>query len=947
MARENEITTSFNVDISELKKGIQEAQRQIRLANAEFKAASSGMDQWDKSAEGIQAKLKQLNTVLENQKKVLKAYEDQLSEIVKEQGENSKQADEMRIKIANQQAAINNTTKEINKWEGALDDVGKELDEDGKKVGEFDDSLEDTTKGGLNAFTVALGNLASNVITSVISKLKDMITQTLEVGKQFDSSMANVAALSGATAEELAMLRDTAKEFGSTTKFSASEAADALGYMALAGWDAQQSADALGGVLDLAASSGMGLAEASDMVTDYMSAFNMAASDSTRFADMMAYAQANANTTTEGLGEAFKNCAANLNAAGQDIETTTSLLAMMANQGLKGSRAGTALSAVMRDITKSMDEGAISISNTSVAVMDADGNYRDLTDILRDVEAATAGMGDAEKASALSATFTADSIKGLNLILNAGVDSAADFEKALRDSGGSASEMAKIMNDNLGGDLTALNSKLEGVQIAIYEKFEPALRKGVEALSGVLDVINFIVEHSTEFITALGAMAAGIAAYLAYTTAVKVMTEGWAALTIVTKAQAAAQAVLNAVMSANPIGIVIAAITALVAAFVLLWNKSEAFREFWIDLWNGLVIMVEDAWAAIKGFFEGAWEFVTGLWGQITDFFTNIWESVKAIFSGIAQWVNDNVFKPIMKFFEPVIRFFKEAFAIIKGLAEGCWTTIKLLWKVAADWFNKNVIEPVKKFFTGLWEGIASAARTAWDTIKGIWEPIANWFNTTIIVPVTKFFSGMWDGLVKGASDAWEGIKKVFSVITDWFRDVFTEAWTAVKNVFSTGGEIFTGIVDGIADAFKNIVNAIIGGINAVISIPFNAINNTLDKIRQVEILGIHPFSFIKKFTVPEIPKLAQGGILKKGQLGLLEGDGAEAVVPLDQNKRWISATAQAMKAALAAEGVIVNGAGSVTNNYNFTQNNTSPKALSRLEIYRQTNNVLQFAKGV
>lgn len=940
MANHNEITTSFNVDISELKKGIQEAQRQIKLANAEFRAAASGMDDWDKSADGIKRKLEQLDTVLKNQKSILEAYEKQLEEVERTQGSNSKGADDLRIKIANQKTAINNTTHEIEDWEKALEHVDDEVEEVG-------DDLESTTNGGLNAFAVALGNLASNIIMDAINKLKDLAKNTIEVGKQFDKSMANVAALSGATEEELAQLRDTAKSFGSTTKFSASEAADALGYMALAGWDADTSMNALGGVLDLAAASGMDLAEASDMVTDYMSAFNLEAEQSAYFADMMAYAQANANTNVEQLGAAFKNSAANMNAAGQDVETVTALLAMMANQGLKGERAGTALSAVMRDITKSMKDGSIAIGDTNVQVMDSEGNYRDLTDILKDVEAATNGMGDAEKASALSATFTSDSIKGLNLILNAGVDDAAGFEDALRDCSGTAKKMSDIMNDNLGGDLTALNSKLEGVQIAIYEKFEPALRKGIDILDGLLNVVNFVVENSDYFVAALGAMAAGMTAYFGYTTALTVMTKGWEALTWATKLQAGAQAALNAVMAVNPIGLLVAAIAALVAAFVILWNKSEDFRNFWIGLWESIKTAVSGVWDSIIGFFKGAWDKLVETWNGLTDFFVSAWEKIQETYSRIASWINTNVFQPIKKFFEPVVKFFRDSFNIIKELADGCWKAIKAIWSVVSKWFNDNVIQPVKNVFKGLWDGISQAASTAWEGVKAVWAVVSKWFTDNVETPVKKVFTGIWDGIKTGAGQAWEGIKTAFSKVSDWFKDTFSKAWQAVKDVFSTGGKIFDGIKDGIVNAFKIVVNGIIKGINKVIKVPFDAINGILDKIKKVEIAGVKPFDgLITRLTVPQIPELAQGGVLKRGQVGLLEGNGAEAIVPLENNRKWIAATAQALKSALSAEGIvgIHNG---VTNNYNFVQNNTSPKALSRLEIYRQTNNQLQFAKGV
>lgn len=1019
----NETTAKFSVDISDLKKGIQEANRQIRLANAEFKAASASMDKWSTSTSGLAAKIEQTDKVLSNQKKILNSYKQEMEQVIAKYGENSKEADNARIKYENQRAAVIKTQKSLGDYKDALAALEKEqkeaanaankqatayeslektisgqenalsalkseyanavleqgrnsksakelasqitelsgeLQDNKNKLSEaesaadgFDKSLQGTTSGGLSVFTVAVGNLVANVLTGLINSMKDVIGNTIEVGKAFDASMSNVAALSGATDEELKMLRDTAKEFGSSTKFSASEAADALGYMALAGWDAQTSASALGGVLDLAAASGMDLAAASDMVTDYMSAFSMEAEKSSYFADLLAYAQAHANTTAQGLGEAFKNSAANMNAAGQDIETTVSLLSMMANQGLKGSEAGTALTAVMRDMTAKMDEGAIAIGNTNVQVMDAEGNYRDLTDILLDVEAATNGMGDAEKATALSATFTADSIKGLNLMLNAGIGEAAKFEEELRKSDGAAADMAKTMNDNLTGDLTNLGSKLEGVQIAIYEKFEPALRDGVKVLDSLLDAINFVVDHSTEFIAALGAMAAGVAAYVGYTTALKVMEEGWKALTIVTKAQTAAQWLLNAAMSANPIGIIIAAIVALVTAFVILWNKSEGFRNFWIGLWEKVKEVAGAAWEAISGFFSGAWEKVQEIWGSVSEWFSEKWEAIKSVFETVGEVIK-TIFGAIVDYFyqkfEPWIEFYKTAWEIISQLAVGCWEIIKAVWGIVSEWFSTKVVEPVKAFFTGLWDGIKTAASTAWDTIKTVWGAVKDWFNTTIIQPVTGFFSGLWDGIKKGASDAWDGIKSVFSPVAEWFEQKFKAAWQKVKDVFSTGGKIFDGIKEGITEAFKTVVNAIIRGINKVIAIPFKAINSALDKIRDAEILGFKPFSgLISRFDVPEIPLLARGGVLARGQMALLEGQGAEAVIPLENNKRWIAATAKALQQALTSEGLIAAGlqqAPVINNNYTFTQNNTSPQALDRLSIYRDTNSLLFAAQN-
>ena len=216
-----------------------------------------------------------------------------------------------------------------------------------------DGSLLFDSKLDLAGFEVGV-NMASDIVSGIGEKLKGLASSVLQTGMDFTASMSEVQALSGATGKELEALTETAKEYGASTQFTASESAQALKYMALAGWDTQQMTAGLPGILSLAASSGMELAQASDIVTDYLSAFGMEAEQSAYMADLLSYAQANSNTTVEKLSGAYKNCAANMHAAGQSVETTTALLAMMANQGFKGEEAGTALSAVVRDLSDKM-----------------------------------------------------------------------------------------------------------------------------------------------------------------------------------------------------------------------------------------------------------------------------------------------------------------------------------------------------------------------------------------------------------------------------------------------------------------------------------------------------------------------------------------------------------------------------------------------------------------
>lgn len=362
----------------------------------------------------------------------------------------------------------------------------------------------------------------------VTAPLAGIGAAAVKVTADFDESMSKVQALSGATGEEFNQLRDLAREMGATTKYSAAEAADGLGYMALAGWDTKQMVEGLPGILDLAAASGMELADASDLVTDYLTAFGLEASYAGKMADELAYAQANSNTTTTELGEAFQNSAVSMNSAGQSLETTTALLGVMANSGLKGARAGTALNATMRDITQHMKNGAIQIGDTTIAVQDQNGNFRDLVDILADVEKATYGMGTAERDAALGMTFTDRSAKAVKATLDQGTDSVYEFRNALEHSDGAARSMAEIMQDNLAGELTKLKSALQEVAISLGDSLVPMIRKGVEFIQGLVDKFNSLDEKTKENIVKFGLLAAAIGPVL---TAVGTMTSGVGALT--------------------------------------------------------------------------------------------------------------------------------------------------------------------------------------------------------------------------------------------------------------------------------------------------------------------------------------------------------------------------------------------------------------------------------
>ena len=498
-------TESYQKRAESAKKGLENAQKVSQKAAQRYEELSKALKEAEKAQENMQKSGKDGTKEYQQQSKEVeslqKAVEKQGLECQKCEGKVSdwsKKVSDAENDIEKNNQALKQNEKYLQEAQNATDKCAKSINEYGKETTtvitttkEFGESL----KEGFGEALAAKGlELAGEAISAIGDKAKEAAEYVVEVGSSFEAGMSEVEAISGATGSELEALENKAKSLGSSTKFSATEAASAMTNMSLAGWSVNQTLSGIDGVLQLAAASNMDLAEASQVVTDNISTFNLEASQSTHIADMMAYAQANSSTTAAELGEAYKNCGANMNAAGQDIETTTSFLEALANNGLRSSEAGTSLAAIMRDLTSKMKDGKIAIGDTSVTVMDSNGNFRDMTDVLKDVESATDGMGDAQKQAALMATFTSDSIKGLNMLLNTGADQVAGYEESLRNCSGAASDMADTMQDNLQGKLTELSSATEGLGIAVYDYISGPLQGGVELLtdvvSGLTDAIT-------------------------------------------------------------------------------------------------------------------------------------------------------------------------------------------------------------------------------------------------------------------------------------------------------------------------------------------------------------------------------------------------------------------------------------------------------------------------
>lgn len=777
--------------IQELSGELTENRGTLDAAEKAARALSETMDDAGGEAET-------LRSTISKQEDTLQQLKQRYVDVATEQGETSDEARELARQIQDLSSELHENKTKLSDAEYAADKLDNSLEEVESSAKKADD--------GFTMFKATLANLAADAIMRAVDGIKNLVGNVIELGQNFTSTMSEVSAISGATGEDFEKLEACAREYGATTVFSASNAAEALKYMSLAGWDADQSTSALGGVLNLAAASGMELGAASDMVTDYLSAFAMEAGDAAYFADLLSYAQSHSNTTAEALGEAYKNCAANLNAAGQDVETVTSLLEGMANQGYKGSEAGTAMAAIMRDITNGMKDGAIKIGETSVAVMDAQGNFRDLTDILTEVEAATNGMGDAERAVALSSTFTADSTKGLNLILNEGMDNIAGYEEELRGASGSAEEMANIMNDNLSGDVAAMNSAFEELGLKIYDALESKLRAGVQFITnGVIPAIEWLGGHIPEVTIAVSGLGAVIAAMNWGTISSKIaMVKG----ALVKLAAALGGVSLPAIA-------IIAVITAVALAFTNLWKNNEEFRNKITAIWDG-----------IKAKFD---EFGQGIVDRLNALgfeFEDITEVMKAVWDGFCEVlapIFEGVFQQISNILNEALDILTGLFDIFAGIFTGDWD---MVWQGVQEVFGAVWDFVVATFenwistFTSLADTVLGWFGTDWETV---WTNVKTFFSDTWNA-ISSFFSGILTGIKTFFTDTWNAIVSFFSGILSGIYSSVTGTMAEIHDTFTNIWDSITGFLSGAWETIKNIVAVGIMAVKEIISAAFQII---------------------------------------------------------------------------------------------------------------------------
>ena len=668
---------------------------------------------------------------------------------------------------------------------------------------------------------------AGKKLLPVTATVTALGTASVKTAADFEAAMSKVAAVSGATGSDLEALTKKAREMGSKTKFSASEAAEAMNYMAMAGWKTEDMLSGIEGVMNLAAASGEDLATTSDIVTDALTAFGLSAQYSGHFADVLAAASSNANTNVLMMGETFKYCAPIAGALGFSVEDTAEAIGLMANAGIKSTQAGTSLRTIMTNLSGEVKICGENIGEVTVATTNADGSMRDLSDILADCRTAFSGLSESEKAAAAESLVGKNAMSGFLALMNAGEGDIAKLSGAIDNCNGAAQSMADTMNNNLEGQLTILKSQLQELAISFGEILLPAVKKTVGWVQGFIDVLNSLPDGVKETIVTVALIAAALGPVLIIIG--KIITAVGTIMTIVPKVVGVIKAVktaflaLNATMLANPIVLIIAAIAALVAAFIYLWNNCDEFRQFWIDLWESIKEIAVAVWEALKEFFGATWEFIKTtaetVWNALAGFFTGLWEGIKNTFTTVVNAISN---------------FLSTMWNTIKSVAETIWNAISTFFTTIWNGIKTvvtTVVTAISTFLTTAWNTIKTVITTVLNAIKTVFSTVWNAIKnvvTTVVNGIKNTITTVWNGIkntvttvvnaIKTAvstafSAMWNGIKNTISGIYNTIKNGFTNAVNFIKNLassaFSWGADIINGIVNGIKSCIGKVKDAV------------------------------------------------------------------------------------------------------------------------------------------
>ena len=777
---------------------------------------------------------------------------------------------ELKVKIT---ADANGLKGALNGISGDISKVGKDF-EGLKTVGSKVSSLGKVLTAGLTVPIVGMG------------------VASTKTASDFQAAMQEVSAISGATGGDLTKLSDLAKEMGRTTKFSASESAEALTYMGMAGWKTQDMIDGLPGILNLAAAGGTDLAVTSDIVTDGLTAMGLSAKDAGTFADIMAATCSNANTNIELMGETLKYVGPVAGSLGIEMDDLSVAIGLMGNAGLKGGQAGTSLRAGLTNLVKPTKEMSVAMEKYGVElVKNADGSVN-LMGTMENLRNALGGLDQTTQAQALSTIFGKEAMSGWASIVNA---SEGDFNKlteAIAKSDGVAQSMADTMLQGSQGAIIEMKSALEGVAITIGERLTPFLEKLADGVSKVCSWFQNLSPATQTFLMVVAAVIAAIGPLLLLIGGAITL---FANLSIVAGALGIGIGAL-----CSPILIAIGVIAAIIAIGYLLvdnwdWIKEKAIQvgKIVADAWNSMCDWISKACSNI-----GNW--VSKAWDNVCDWTSKTWDNV-------CDWVSkawDNICNFVKVGVMLVVEIIKTAFQIItlpwQLIWQNCKDIIIPIWESIKTLIG-NRLNQIKENITNIWNAIKSVTSTVWNSIKsfvtGLWNGISS-LASTVFNTIKSVITTVWNAIKSVTSTVWSGIQSVISSICNAIKSVVLSAWNGIQSVTSSVlngiksvvSNIFNGIKSSISNAMNSIKSTVTGAWNTVKRI-FNAIIKPNIKLPKISITG--------KFSInpPSVPKFgiswySKGAIFKKptilGGMGVGDahngiGSNAEAILPINQ----------------------------------------------------------------
>lgn len=806
-------TTKLSTALSKVNKEIRDTQSQLKDVNKLLKLDPS-------NAELMAQKQRLLTQAISETKGKL----DSLKQA-------SQQANDALARGEISQSQYDALQREIIETENALADLERQADQSAvalQKIGATGEKLQN-----VGASIEGVGKKLFPITTIV----GGLTTAAVKVASDFDSSMSKVAAVSGATGTELDKLREKAREMGAKTKFSASEAADAMNYMAMAGWKTGDMLDGIEGIMNLAAASGEDLATTSDIVTDALTALGLSASDSGHFADILAAASSNANTNVGMMGETFKYCAPVAGALGFTAEDTAEAIGLMANAGIKSSQAGTAMRTMLTNLTGDVTFVGDAFGELTVQTVNTDGSMRSLGDILTDCRAAFAQMSESERAANAEALVGKNAMSGFLAVMNA---APADIEKlngAINNCDGTAEKMAATMQDNLAGQLTILKSQLEELAISVGEILMPAIRQIVSWIQGLVDWLNGLDEGTKQMIVTIALVAAAVAPVLIIIG--KVVGAIGTIMTVVPQIAAAISGViafvsgtvipaLGAVVAA--IGWIPLAIAAVIAIIVLLWNKCDWFREAVIAVWEAIKSATMIAWNAVKEFLVNLWngivETVKAVWNGLYSFFTSCWEGIQTMFTTVLTAIS-TFFSSVWTGIQNVVTtigtaiqtFLSTAWTAIQTVITTILTAIQTVFTTvwnAIKTVITTVVGAIQSFITTVWNGIRSVVQTVMNTIQsvvsGVWNSVKS-VTSSVLDAVKSVVSNVFNNVVSSIRTAMDS---VFTAVESGFNKAVGFIKGLASSAFTWGADMINGIVNGIKSCIGNVIDAVSDVANAI-----------------------------------------------------------------------------------------------------------------------------------